>query len=235
MRIWDIDPGYLNRQSLLAEHLELNEIASLIIDNKKGGYRHPEAIRWLNYDWALQKRLQQLLAEMTLRGYADKSSVQLQTKQGHWPDTYIDSPFHQFEILQGEYKDKDQGRIPLPKTAQELWRHHKYSVLARDINSYKAIGKQVSTLRPRDDSSELATTLSKILRVAPTQGGIRNSVHHMWGYVSALPTVQQSKFEQWSLKELLEETQERTIKNNETYLLSSTALAELMVWIEDNA
>jgi hypothetical protein len=235
MRIWDIDPGYLNRQSLLAEHNELNAIASIIIDNKKGDSHHPETIRWLNYGWALQKRLQQLLAEMTLRGYADKSSVQLQTNQGHWPDTYIDHPFHQFEILQGEYKTQDPGRIPLPKNAQELWRHHKYSVLARDINSYKAFGKQVSKLRPRDDFSDLATTLSNILRVSPTQGGIRNSVHHMWGYVSEQPPIQQGKFEQWSLKELLEETQERTIKNNETYLLSSTALAELMVWIEDDA
>jgi hypothetical protein len=234
MRIWDIDPGYLNQQSLLAEHQELNAIASIIIDNKKGDSHHPEAIRWLNYGWALQKRLQQLLAEMALRGYADKSSVQFQAQQGHWPDTHIDSPFRQFEILQGEYKDKDQGRIPLPKTAQELWRHHKYSVLARDINSYKAIGKQVSTLRPRDDFLELATTLSKLLRISPTQGGIRNSVQHMWGYVSELPPVPQSKFEQWSLKELLEVTQERSIKNNETYLLSSTALAELMVWIDDD-
>jgi len=35
MRIWDIHPGYLNRQSLLGEHRELHGIFS-IITNKKG-------------------------------------------------------------------------------------------------------------------------------------------------------------------------------------------------------
>ncbi|MCI5145335.1 MAG: DUF1722 domain-containing protein [Candidatus Electrothrix sp. AR3] len=234
MRIWDIDPGYLNRQSLLGEHLELHGIASIIINEKKGYSRHPETIRWLNYGWALHKRHRQLSAEMSLRGYVDKSPVHLKTNKGQWPDTYIDQPFHQFEVLQRKYKIKEPGRILLPKNAQELWRHHKYSVLARDIKIYQAIGSQVSKLSPRDDFSDLAKIFSKILRVSPSKGGVRNSLQHMWGYVSKLTSTPQGAFEQWSLKELLEQIQERAVKYNETYLLSSTALAELMVWIDDD-
>ena len=47
MRIWDINPGYLNRQSLLGEHRELHGIVSIIRDNKKGYSRHPETLRWV--------------------------------------------------------------------------------------------------------------------------------------------------------------------------------------------
>ena len=34
MRIWDVNPGYLNRQSLLGEHRELHAIFSIIKNNK---------------------------------------------------------------------------------------------------------------------------------------------------------------------------------------------------------
>ncbi|MGB0468223.1 MAG: pyrimidine dimer DNA glycosylase/endonuclease V [Pontibacterium sp.] len=35
MRIWDIDPGYLNRQSLLGKHRELHGMVSIIAHNKR--------------------------------------------------------------------------------------------------------------------------------------------------------------------------------------------------------
>jgi hypothetical protein len=49
MRIWDIDPGYLNRQSLLGEQREPHGIVSLIVNGKKGYSRNPETRRWLNH------------------------------------------------------------------------------------------------------------------------------------------------------------------------------------------
>ena len=54
MRIWDVNPGYLNRQSLLGEHRELHAIVSIIKNNKKGYSRHPETLRWMGFGWALQ-------------------------------------------------------------------------------------------------------------------------------------------------------------------------------------
>ena len=141
MRVWDIDPGYLNRQSLLGEHRELHGIVSIIANNKKGYANHPETLRWVGYGWALRQRHRLLAAEMALRGYTDKSPVRLRSNKEEWPATYIDEPYAQFEILKTKYQDKEPGRIPLPNTPQDYWEQHKYSVLARgeeqDASSYQ--------------------------------------------------------------------------------------------------
>ena len=46
MRIWDVSPGYLNRQSLLGEHRELHGLVSILVHGKRGYSRHPETVRW---------------------------------------------------------------------------------------------------------------------------------------------------------------------------------------------
>ena len=65
MRIWDVNPGYLNRQSLLGEHRELHGIVSIIRNNKKGYAKHPETLRWVGYGWALKQRHKLLASEIT--------------------------------------------------------------------------------------------------------------------------------------------------------------------------
>lgn len=85
MRIWDIDPGYLNRQSLLGEHRELHGIVSIIRHNKKGYSRHPETLRRLGHGWALKHRHRLLVAEMQLRGYVDRTPVLLRSCSGPAP------------------------------------------------------------------------------------------------------------------------------------------------------
>ena len=104
MRIWDISPGYLNRQSLLGEHRELHGIVSIIRDNKKGYSKHPETLRWLGYGWALKQRHKLLATEMNLRGYVDRSPVLLRSKPEVWPENYIDSPANQIMLLRKKYK-----------------------------------------------------------------------------------------------------------------------------------
>ncbi|WP_321419587.1 pyrimidine dimer DNA glycosylase/endonuclease V [uncultured Desulfobacter sp.] len=98
MRIWDLHPGYLNRQSLLGEHRELHGMVSILINHKKGYARHPETLRWMDLGWALNKRHQLLAAEMTLRGYNDKSPVRTRKNNGLWPDSYIDEPYVQIQL-----------------------------------------------------------------------------------------------------------------------------------------
>jgi len=44
MRVWDINPGYLNRQNLLGEHRELHGIVSILVNRKKGYANHPETV-----------------------------------------------------------------------------------------------------------------------------------------------------------------------------------------------
>ena len=68
MRIWDLNPGYLNRQSLLGEHRELHGIVSILVNKKKGYAKHPETLRWVKHGWALTMRHNLLAAEMSLRG-----------------------------------------------------------------------------------------------------------------------------------------------------------------------
>ena len=231
MRIWDINPGYLNRQSLLGEHRELHGIVSILWQKKKGYARHPETLRWAGFGWALRQRHNLLAAEMALRGYTDRSPVMTRSRKDQWPDVHIDAPHRQFHILATKYRDREQGRIPLPASAQMLWRHHKYSVLARDQGLYKTLGPQVATAKPSDDFSALADQLADILKTRPPAGGIRNALQHMWGHVSDYPSGANGKVESWSSGRLLNEIQRRALESDDMYLTKSTALSELMVWI----
>lgn len=229
MRIWDISPGYLNRQSLLGEHRELHGMVSIFVNNKKGYSNHPETKRWVNCEKALFLRHLQLKFEMNLRGYNEKTPLDGDFLNIKWPENYIDEPFKQFEILAIKYENKEKGRISFPKNIYEIWAHHKYSVLARNQVLYKEIGKKVAN--KEFDFKELAKILTEILRERPEVGGIRNAIQHMWGYVSQSEKLEKINVEKIDLKNLLIEVQRRVINLKIKYLTESTALNELMVWI----
>ena len=241
MRIWDINPGYLNRQSLLGEHRELHGIVSIIVNGKKGYSKHPETLRWVGYGWALKMRHELLAAEMSLRGFKEKTPVLIASNQGisnegAWPKKYLDAPREQLALLAAKYEKKEQGRIPLPKNGQQLWSQHKYSVMARDVNLYKKIGREVANTSSSDsaeDFSALATLLTETLRTAPSTGGIRNALQHMWGYISDHISRSERNTEAWSLGKLLQKVQQGALENQEPYLLASTALSELKIWIPE--
>jgi hypothetical protein len=231
MRIWDIHPGYLNRQSLLGEHRELHGIVAILTKNKKGYSKHPETLRWIKRGWALRQRHRLLIMEMALRGFTDHSPVKTRSNSGTWPDRYVDTPWVQFQILAKKYSGKDQGRIPLPQSAQQLWSQHKYSILARDLSLYRDIGRKASHNRSQQYVMNLAGELVDILRHKPSPGGIRNAVQHMWGYVSQHTPHPGHKVESWSTKRLLRETQILATQYHTDYLIQSTALSELMAWL----
>ena len=71
MRIWDIEPKYLCRKHLLAEHRELHGLWNILTKhNATGGYsRHPETLRWVGKTKALYNRHEALIIEFTKRGY----------------------------------------------------------------------------------------------------------------------------------------------------------------------
>ena len=232
MRIWDLHPGFLNRQSLLGEHRELHGMVSIIVNHKKGYARHPETLRWKDLGWALNKRHQLLAAEMKLRGYSDKSPVRTRKNYGVWPDTFIDEPYEQIQLLREKYQDKKPGRIPLPQNAQQMWRQHKYAVMARSVPLYKKIGADVAPLGPRDDFSDLARLLVETLRIPPSQGGLKNVLQHMWGYVSDRYEGPRNAVSGWALDTLLDRIRDLTLRHQEPYLMESVALSELAVWIQ---
>ncbi|PID77904.1 MAG: hypothetical protein CSB21_02935 [Deltaproteobacteria bacterium] len=231
MRIWDLNPGYLNRQSLLGEHRELHGIVSIITNNKKGYSKHPETLRWSGYGWALTARHKLLSAEMELRNFNERSPVNMNDNKGLWPPDYIDEPVTQLHILAKKYLEKEKGRIFLPQTAQQLWSHHKYSILARDVVLYKKIGRTVAGMSPDEDFSSLFNLLTKKLHFAPSAGGIRNAIQHMWGHVAAHYSDSREIVSTWSLHELFDNMQKLAVKINEPYLMNSTALSELKIWI----
>ncbi|MDA3839352.1 MAG: DUF1722 domain-containing protein [Candidatus Delongbacteria bacterium] len=230
MRIWDINPGYLNRQSLLGEHRELHGLVSIMVNNKKGYSKHPETLRWIGYGWAINIRHKQLVSEMELRGYTDKSPVRTRSNKLIWPEKYIDSPYEQFEILKKKYVGKESGRIVLPKSAQELWAQHKYSVMARDYNLYKQIASDMSTINNEQDFSSFVVKLINILRMEPDDKARRNTLQHMWGYVSKYSDLTGNELNNMDQKCLLKKIQDLSKENNEEYLMHSTALSELVVW-----
>lgn len=230
MRIWDVNPGYLNRQSLLGEHRELHGIVSIIKNNKSGYSKHPETLRWVGYGWALKQRHKLIVAEMALRGYVDRSKVFLRSKANQWPAVYIDSPASQLSILSKKYEILEPGRIPLPKNAQQLWAQHKYSVMARDIEMYKSIGKWVSSRHGQKDINDISLELAALLKGPPNPKLIDNAVLHMWGYVSEHSTTEKSRINSMRPRKLLGKIQNLALLNNSLYLLHSTALSELCAW-----
>ena len=166
---------------------------------------------------------------MALRGYTDRSPVTTYSNKGKWPDTYIDYPDRQLKLLKEKYIGREEGRIPLPKNQQQLWSQHKYSVLARNPNLYREIGRAVSIKEM--DFAQLSMLLTTVLREQPTEGEMRNAIQHMWGYVSHDSMERSMDINIWSLRTLLSETQKRVMADGAHYIRTSTALSELMAWL----
>lgn len=226
MKIWDISPGYLNDQALQDEHLSLQRVAAL--DLALEDPRHPEAIRWLGHDGALNQRQRQVASELALRGLESHWPRVAILNEGSWPTTYLEDPGQQFALLSEAHPPASGGRIPLPTSTQQLWSQHKYSIMARDPSLYRELGRELAERQV--GFAELALRLTEWLRITPGNGGIRNAVQHMWGYVSETPP---PGVEHWTCRRLLEETQRRAIDRSAHYLLASTALSELMSHLDD--
>ncbi len=171
MRVWDIQPGYLNRQSLLGEHREIHALVSIIENDKRGFAHHPETLRWKPHLGTLKLRHDQTVTEMVLRGYRHHSPVG-QPALGPWPEVYLDAPGAQFAILRHRYRDKEAGRIPLPETTPQLWAQHRYSVLARDPDFVQQIEQQIAHGAKALRFGALAAELVKRLRQPPAEGQV---------------------------------------------------------------
>jgi len=232
MRIWDIDPGYLNTELLLSEHRILHETVAILTARKPGMINSQETSRWFGFGWALRQRHRLLVAEMNLRGYADITPVLTRSGKESWPDLERDEPIAQLQMLADLYVEQGPGRIPLPANAHELWAQHKYSVLARNQAAYRRIGKRVAGYRRNDDFADLAFQLTQAMRKAPTESGARNALQHMWGHVSGDGDAAVTGMLMQSPVGLLREIQHRAIEQREPYLMASTALGELQAWMD---
>jgi hypothetical protein len=247
VRIWDVAAGYLNRQSLLGEHRELHGVYVIITQGKTGYARHPETLRWRSCLTGLTRRHQQLAAEMRLRGYVDRSPLPPPPARVRWPAAFIDEPAEQLARLRHKYQAKeanqtketnqgkeakDGGRIALPTGPHELWAQHKYSVMARSPETYRAIGRRVARLRRGSPITDLARELVALLREIPARPRLLNALEHMWGHVRAAASQEDRARARLGAAELLERTQALAMRAREPYLLASTALSELAIFVE---
>src|SRR5690606_18357046 len=129
---------------------------------------------------------------------------------------------------------KPSGRIPLPVNAHELWAHHKYSVLARDPQEYRRIGRAVANMGGNADFSSLAAELVDILRLVPATGRVVNALDHMWGYVASYASEEERRLSRRSPAQLLEAIAALVNRIQEPYLVRSTALSELAVFMSED-
>jgi hypothetical protein len=232
MRIWDLPAGYLNRQSLLGEHRELHGIYSILTNGKAGYARHPETMRWANALSGLALRHRQLVAEMQLRGYVDRTPLRCTPSKAKWPSSFVTDPAEQVVLLRQKYVGRENGRIPLPANAQDLWAQHKYAVMARSPETYRSIGRAVARMRRGAPIAGLALDLIGILRHAPGNGRLANAVEHMWGHVRSRATADDLAAAKTSPAALLACTQRLALRHRERFLLSSVALSELAVFVD---
>lgn len=256
MRIWDLPAGYLNRGSLLGEHRELHGLLSILVEGKRGYARHPETVRWVGCESGLARRHSLLREEMRQRGYVDRTPIEEGADEPVWPEGFIDPPARQFELLAAKYEGKEGGRIPLPRNATELWAQHKYSVLARDPEIYREIGRRLASDRlapvpegegregdvargeaPKgravkgEGMAELARELVGLLRRRPPAGPLRNAIEHMWGHVEKAASPEEREEAERNPAARLAVVQRVTRRTGEPYLQASTALTELAVYV----
>jgi hypothetical protein len=203
---------------------------NILTMGKRGYSRHPETLRWVGCLTGVRRRHAQLVAEMALRGYLDRTPLHRATRV-RWPDVFVTTPADQFALLEMKYRDKGAGRIRLPRSAHELWAQHKYSVMARDPGGYRTIGRRVARLRRGADSTQLAEDLVLALRTDPPSPRLVNALEHMWGYVSRTATDDERRRAGASPRGLLITTREIALRVEQPYLVSSTALSELAVFL----
>ena len=79
----------------------------------------------------------------------------------------------------------------------------------------------------------LTTDLVWILRDRPGEGRLTNALEHMWGHVREHATSDDLTVARTSLSQLLASTQQLARQVREPFLLSSTALSELAMFVDD--
>lgn len=220
---FDVDAGLLDDE-LLAEQMRL--LVGLVSQDRSVGINGRMPVLWQGHEDALALRLNQLMAEMVLRGKAVPGYVAITSESLLWPALDPRSLVAQLGVIRDRAGDGKPGRIRVPRNDHELWATYKYSVLARNTRAYQNFGHRVAS---RSVPMEMLwASMISATRVAPSPGGIRNALQHMWGYVSGQATVNPQTDD---LAGLADHIQTLAGEHQVSYLLNSTALSELRVWL----
>lgn len=237
MRVWDLHPGYLSRNSLLGQHAEIHALLSVLKGSKKGYRSHPETLRWKGHLDRLKGKHDLTVKEMNLRGYRHASPVYFNLETGgsieeeKW--TYIDHPAEQFEILRAKYRESHaSGRILLPVRGTDFWAHHKYSVMSRSYNLYKEVRDYLKSKNDLYISSEkeLIEWILDIMEMPVSHKSLVNVLQHLWGYFKKEASAEERKefFDlfQKHLPEALNFLYCLSQRYRQEYLIQSTVFAD---------
>ncbi len=237
MRVWDIAPGYLSQRSLMEEYRVLGELTLILDELEPSAELHPEAVRWRGHAQAVRLRRDQLVAEMNVRGDDQQGRPLVCDSNATWPSAQVDAPHIQLRLMSQEYGPGERGRIASPKNSQVLWAQHKYSVMARSTERYRSLGREVAAVGKGPPAAWLCQRLVDELRVPATWPRTRNALAHMWGYVSryvdrgTVADMEESLAD--APRRALRKIGELALRHDVTYLLQSTALSELVVYLPE--
>ncbi len=212
MTIWQVSPAYFSSADLTTEYQELKKCT-----DKNQFVKH---------------RMRLIDAELKLRTLFDAPDWQNDSAklQGIACPERIEQ---QYKTLKNAYQKQRFARIAPPKNAVALWTHHKYAIMARSIELYKSIGKQVAHNKSPQHFATLCQIINDELVKRPSNGAILNVLQHMWGYIANLSNIERADVETLSLSELLSEIQRCTIASNQPYLIKQVALSELAIWLDE--
>ena len=112
------------------------------------------------------------------------------------------------------------------KKTEILWREEKYNVMFHSQNYYNKIRQ---TMKNKAAYEEISALIEQALNLTPTEGSMRNTCQHMWGYFKKVATEEEKKqYEQLiqttSFSELLTFLRQLAEKYGATYLLESRVL-----------
>ncbi len=228
--ILNISPIYCSTDDLIDEY---NALYSRLTDNNIDINNINSQVQINTKDMAeIHFRLASVQSELKFRNVnATKKEIDQPTPNILRRITDV-SIIKEINDLNKKYNNIIAGRVKPPKNAQEMWSSYKYSVMARDVNLYKQIGKSLSVRKTREEFEEIAIILINELRKEPSKKGMRNTLEHMWGYISNASEINKSEIYKLSLKEFYEEIQQCVIKAKEPYLMKQTAISELGIWID---
>jgi uncharacterized protein YbgA (DUF1722 family) len=232
LRVWDIHPGYLSRQSLLGQHVEIHALAAVICGGKKGYAAHPETRRWVGHGDKLARRHDLTVSEMSLRGFNHASPCPVSPESSPARLSFVDFPVLQIQMLGEKYRQRAQaGRIPLPKRESQFWAQHKYSVMARGYNYYREIqgfmkGRPDNQIAAAED---LVMSILELMELPVTVPALMNTLDHLWGYFKREANAEEKKsyLNSEPGRPALDDLYRLAVKYNRQYLLHSTVFADL--------
>lgn len=235
MRVWDIHPGYLSRQSLLGQHAEIHALYTVINQQRKGYAAHPETKRWQGNLNRLKFRHDLTAQEMILRQFNHRSPFNGNFHNSIKTLKYVDQPARQFAILQSKYwRNNQSGRIPLPQFDYQFWANHQYSIMARGDNCFKEIQQNIksSSIMPIEEANELVDQVLSVMEQPIDTAALKVVIDHIWGHLNQDAVGEERtlylKWHEQKQPVLLKLFYQMALKYHCHFLIHSTIFSELI-------